>query len=164
MYAYMLKKSSTFFVAIWLGYIFPSASLCSSFLYFSCPLAHFPSFPQIRTCVAGPCLSATNLLVARRKEIQGFVCVKDFLFSLENWKLMLIRLKQTTMCSYTPPLRRPEKWKRLLVWSCSNHSLVWWSTLQAEEIDPQLALCFIGLILWSSVDLPQQKKLFVDVC
>lgn len=51
----------------------------------------------------------------------------------------------------------PEKWKRLLVWVCGNHSSEWWSTLQAEEIDPQLASCFIGLILWSCVDLPQQK-------
>lgn len=51
----------------------------------------------------------------------------------------------------------PEKWKRLLVWVCGNHSSEWWSTLQAEEIDPQLASCFIGLILGSCVDLPQQK-------
>lgn len=50
------------------------------------------------------------------------------------------------------------------MWGCSNHSLVWWSTLQAEEIDPQLAACFIVPILWRCVDLAQQKKLCFQMC
>lgn len=50
------------------------------------------------------------------------------------------------------------------MWGCSNHSLAWWSTLQAEEIDPQLAPCFIVPILWRCVDLPQQRKLCFQTC